>query len=74
LILFLWKISAIWYCPAEFDIGEHAKIGVLSVTEGDDKIEKYPLLFSQAKALVITKMALHPYTNFDLGRAEVEFP
>ena len=53
-------------CPAEFDIGEHAKIAVLSVTEGDDKVEKYPLLFSEARALVITKTGLLPHTNFNM--------
>jgi len=53
-------------CPAEFDIGEYAKIAILSVAEGDDKIEKYPLLFSESKALVISKLALLPHTNFNL--------
>jgi len=71
-IIFVENIGNL-VCPAEFDIGEHAKIAVLSVTEGDDKIEKYPLLFSQARALVITKMALHGFTNFDLARSQVEF-
>ena len=52
-------------CPAEFDIGEEGKIAVLSVTEGGDKVEKYPLLFSEAKILLITKTALLPYTNFE---------
>ena len=71
-IIFVENIGNL-VCPAEFDIGERAKIAVLSVTEGDDKIEKYPLLFSQAKALVITKMALHGYTNFNLESAQVAF-
>lgn len=52
-------------CPAEFDIGEEGKIAVLSVTEGGDKVEKYPLLFSEAKILLITKTALLLYTNFE---------
>ena len=71
-IIFVENIGNL-VCPAEFDIGERAKIAVLSVTEGDDKIEKYPLLFSEAKALVITKMTLHPYTNFNLDQAEKAF-
>jgi len=71
-IIFVENIGNL-VCPAEFDIGERAKIAVLSVTEGDDKIEKYPLLFSEAKALVITKMTLHPYTNFNLDQAEKTF-
>ena len=53
-------------CPAEFDIGEHAKIAVLSVTEGEDKPLKYPLLFREARAVVLTKTDLLPYLDFDL--------
>ena len=71
-IIFVENIGNL-VCPAEFDIGERAKIAVLSVTEGDDKIEKYPLLFSEAKALVITKMTLLPHTNFNLEYAEKAF-
>ncbi len=55
-------------CPAEFDIGEHARIAVLSVTEGHDKPAKYPLLFSRADAVVISKMDLLDHTNFDLDQ------
>ena len=53
-------------CPAEFDIGEHAKIAILSVTEGEDKPLKYPLLFREASAVVLTKIDLLPYLAFDL--------
>ena len=53
-------------CPAEFDVGEHAKIAVLSVTEGEDKPLKYPLLFREASAVVLTKIDLLPYLMFDL--------
>jgi len=53
-------------CPAEFDIGENAKIAVLSVTEGEDKPVKYPLLFREAKAIVLTKVDLLPYLPFDV--------
>ena len=56
-------------CPTEFDLGEDAKVGILSVTEGDDKPEKYPLLFNLAKALVLNKVDLLPYVNFDVERA-----
>ena len=56
-------------CPAEFDVGEDCKITLLSVTEGDDKPEKYPLLFNLAKALVLNKTDLLPYVDFDLVRA-----
>jgi hydrogenase nickel incorporation protein HypB len=53
-------------CPAEFDIGEEAKIAVLSVTEGEDKPVKYPLLFREASAAVLTKTDLLPYLPFKL--------
>ena len=52
-------------CPAEFDLGENAKVGILSVTEGHDKPGKYPLLFHEVSALVLNKVDLLPYTNFD---------
>ena len=50
-------------CPAEFNLGEDAKVMVLSVTEGEDKPLKYPLMFRLAKALIINKIDLLPYTN-----------
>ena len=52
-------------CPAEFDLGENAKVGILSVTEGHDKPGKYPLLFHEVSALVLNKVDLLPYTNFN---------
>lgn len=54
-------------CPAEFDIGEAAKIAVLSITEGEDKPAKYPLLFTEAKAVLLTKVDLLPHLSFDMG-------
>lgn len=53
-------------CPAEFDIGETAKIAVLSVTEGEDKPIKYPHLFRTAAAMLLTKTDLLPHLRFDL--------
>ncbi len=53
-------------CPAEFDIGEAAKVAVLSVAEGEDKPVKYPLLFHEAKAAVLTKRDLLPHLAFDM--------
>ena len=53
-------------CPAEFDIGEHRKIVLLSVTEGEDKPLKYPLMFLEASLAVITKIDLLPYLEIDL--------
>jgi hydrogenase nickel incorporation protein HypB len=52
-------------CPAEFDIGETAKVAVLSVTEGEEKPLKYPLLFREAAAVVLTKTDLLPHLDFD---------
>lgn len=57
-------------CPAEFDIGESLKIALLSIPEGDDKVEKYPLMFTRADALVLTKYDLLPYFEFDEDRVE----
>ena len=55
-------------CTAGFDLGEHVRIAALSVTEGDDKLVKYPAIFQRSDALVITKLDLLPYTNFDIQR------
>ena len=55
-------------CPAEFDIGEHAKVGVLSVTEGEDKPLKYPVIFREARAIVISKIDLLPHVPFNLKK------
>ena len=52
-------------CPAEFDIGEDCKVAVSSLPEGSDKPLKYPLLFSEAAAVVLTKIDLKPYVDFD---------
>lgn len=60
-------------CPAEFDLGEAAKIAILSVTEGDDKPGKYPLLFHEAAALVLNKIDLLPYTDFDMATFTEDF-
>lgn len=56
-------------CPAEFDLGEDAKAVVLSVTEGDDKPMKYPLMFKESAVALLNKTDLLPFTNFDLARA-----
>ena len=56
-------------CPALFDLGERAKIVILSVTEGDDKPLKYPHMFKAAELMVLNKMDLLPYVDFDPARA-----
>jgi len=60
-------------CPAEFDLGETAKVGVLSVTEGHDKPAKYPLLFHEISALVLGKIDLLAHTDFDVEAFESDF-
>jgi hydrogenase nickel incorporation protein HypB len=55
-------------CPAEFEVGEHAKVALLSVTEGEDKPLKYPVMFSEADCLLITKTDLIPYLDINLDR------
>lgn len=52
-------------CPAEFDIGEHAKIALLSTSEGDDKVLKYPLLFQEAKLAILNKIDLVEAVEFN---------
>lgn len=59
-------------CPAEFDVGEDLKIAILSVPEGDDKVEKYPLIFSTANAVVLNKYDMMPHFDFDDKRVEEE--
>ncbi|NLB59747.1 MAG: hydrogenase nickel incorporation protein HypB [Lentisphaerae bacterium] len=53
-------------CSAAFDIGEHGKVAILSITEGEDKPLKYPALFRNAQAVVLTKMDLLPHLAFKL--------
>ncbi|MBX3075557.1 hydrogenase nickel incorporation protein HypB [Candidatus Obscuribacterales bacterium] len=55
-------------CPAEFPLGEHLRIVLLSVTEGDDKPLKYPVIFRNCDAVVITKMDLAELVDFDFAR------
>lgn len=55
-------------CTAEIDLGEAAKVVLLSVPEGDDKPLKYPHMFHEADLLVVTKSDLAPHTNFSLDR------
>lgn len=53
-------------CPAEFEVGEHAKVALLSITEGEDKPLKYPIMFREADCLLITKTDLAPYLDIDI--------
>lgn len=67
-VLFIENVGNL-VCPVEFDCGEDAKVALLSVAEGDDKPEKYPLLFNLARAMVLNKIDLLPHVDFDLARA-----
>lgn len=55
-------------CPAEFRIGESLRITILSIPEGDDKVEKYPLMFTDTDCLVLNKYDMLPYFDFDEER------
>lgn len=54
-------------CPAEFKLGENIKVMILSIPEGHDKPLKYPLMFTESNALVLNKIDLLPYTDFDMN-------
>ncbi len=54
-------------CPAEFNLGEHKRVVISSLPEGDDKPIKYPLIFIDADAVIINKMDLIPYVDFDIA-------
>ncbi|WP_152207360.1 hydrogenase nickel incorporation protein HypB [Marinobacter changyiensis] len=69
-ILFIENVGNL-VCPASFDLGQHLDIVLLSVTEGDDKPAKYPVMFRTADLLVISKLDLLPYVgDFRIDRAE----
>ena len=70
-IIFVENIGNL-ICPAEFDIGENLKIAVLSIPEGDDKVEKYPLLFAESDALVLNKYDMMEYFEFDENKVEAD--
>ncbi|MBI9053774.1 MAG: hydrogenase nickel incorporation protein HypB [Bacteroidales bacterium] len=52
-------------CPSHFDLGESFKLALVSTTEGDDKPIKYPMLFREAKVILLNKIDLLEYTNFN---------
>ena len=55
-------------CPALFDLGEHAKVVIASVTEGDDKPLKYPHMFRASELMILNKIDLCPYVKFDVDK------
>jgi hydrogenase nickel incorporation protein HypB len=67
-LLFIENVGNL-VCPASYDLGEHAKIVILSVTEGDDKPLKYPSIFFKSDLMILNKIDLLPYVRFDVGTA-----
>jgi hydrogenase nickel incorporation protein HypB len=67
-ILFVENVGNL-VCPTSYDLGEHAKIVLLSVTEGEDKPLKYPSIFAAAELCIINKVDLLPYVPFNLPQA-----
>lgn len=68
-ILFVENIGNL-VCPAEFNIGESFRLALLSIPEGDDKVDKYPLIFATSQALVLNKYDLKDYFDFNDARVE----
>ncbi|MBZ5682071.1 MAG: hydrogenase nickel incorporation protein HypB [Acidobacteriia bacterium] len=68
-LLFIENVGNL-VCPSSYDLGENAKIVLLSVTEGEDKPLKYPSIFFKSELLVLTKVDLLPYVPFDIAVAE----
>ncbi|MDD2743594.1 MAG: hydrogenase nickel incorporation protein HypB [Rhodocyclaceae bacterium] len=68
--LFLIENVGNLVCPAAFDLGEHHKVAILSVTEGEDKPLKYPDMFAAADVMLLNKCDLLPYLEFDADLAE----
>jgi len=69
-ILFVENVGNL-VCPASWDLGEEAKVVIFSVTEGEDKPLKYPLMFQAADLMLINKIDLLPHINFDLEQCKV---
>jgi hydrogenase nickel incorporation protein HypB len=64
-VLFIENVGNL-VCPAAYDLGEHLRVVVASVPEGDDKPRKYPTTFGRAAAVVLNKVDLLPATDFSL--------
>jgi hydrogenase nickel incorporation protein HypB len=59
-------------CPAEFDLGEDAKVMLLSITEGDDKPLKYPRMFRECEVLLVNKIDLAPHLDVSLAKIRAD--
>lgn len=67
-IIFIENVGNL-VCPSGYDLGQHHKIAVLSVPEGNDKIPKYPQMFMRTELVLLNKIDLLPYLNFDVDTA-----
>jgi hydrogenase nickel incorporation protein HypB len=67
-LLFIENVGNL-VCPALFDLGEMAKVAILSVTEGEDKPLKYPHMFRASRLMILNKTDLLPYVKFDVDRS-----
>jgi hydrogenase nickel incorporation protein HypB len=70
-LLFIENVGNL-VCPSGYDLGEHKKIAVLSVPEGNDKIPKYPTMFMRTELVLVNKIDLLPYLNFDVDQARID--
>ncbi|HWR37245.1 MAG TPA: hydrogenase nickel incorporation protein HypB [Clostridia bacterium] len=68
-LLFIENVGNL-VCPSSYDLGEHAKIVMLSVTEGEDKPLKYPSIFAKSELMILNKVDLLPYVPFDAELAK----
>ncbi|MFH1613278.1 MAG: hydrogenase nickel incorporation protein HypB [bacterium] len=68
-ILFIENIGNL-VCPAEFDLGENLRISITSISEGDDKVSKYPPIFYNSDMVLITKTDLLPYFKYNIKQVE----
>lgn len=66
-LLFIENVGNL-VCPSEFDLGEKAKVVILSVTEGEDKPLKYPHMFAASRLMILNKVDLLPYLQFDVAQ------
>lgn len=67
-LLFIENVGNL-VCPSGYDLGQHHKVAVLSVPEGNDKIPKYPVMFRRTEMVLLNKVDLLPYLDFDVNMA-----
>lgn len=67
-ILFIENVGNL-VCPSGYDLGQHHKVAILSVPEGNDKVLKYPVMFRRTELVVLNKIDLLPYLDFDVDMA-----